>query len=121
MLERMEQISVDEISTESIHFQFPPAPHSGKIVLEASNLGKAYGDNQVFDAVDFLVTKGSKLAFVGRNGEGKTTMAKIIVGELSDYTGNFKVGQGVQIGYYAQNQAAMLDGEKTVFQTIINT
>ena len=118
MLERMEQISVDEVSTESIHFQFPPAPHSGKIVLEASNLGKAYGDNQVFDGVDFLVTKGSKLAFVGRNGEGKTTMAKIIVGELSDYTGNFKVGQGVQIGYYAQNQAAMLDGEKTVFQTI---
>ena len=118
MLERMEQISVDEVSTESIHFQFPPAPHSGKIVLEATNLGKAYGDNQVFDGVDFLVTKGSKLAFVGRNGEGKTTMAKIIVGELTDYTGTFRVGQGVQIGYYAQNQAAMLDGEKTVFQTI---
>ena len=118
MLERMEEITVDEVSTESIHFQFPPAPHSGKIVLEAQHLGKAYGDNQVFDGVDFLITKGSKLAFVGRNGEGKSTMAKIIVGELTDYSGTFKLGQQVQIGYYAQNQAAMLDGEKTVFQTI---
>ena len=118
MLERMEEISVDEVSTESIHFQFPPAPHSGKIVLEAQHLGKAYGDNQVFDGVDFLITKGSKLAFVGRDGEGKSTMAKIIVGELTDYSGTFKLGHQVQIGYYAQNQAAMLDGEKTVFQTI---
>ena len=118
MLERMETINVDEISTESIHFQFPPAPHSGNIVLEAQHLGKAYGDNQVFDGVDLLITKGSKLAFVGRNGEGKSTMAKIIVGELNDYSGVFKLGHQVQIGYYAQNQAAMLDGEKTVFQTI---
>ena len=118
MLEKMEEIKVDEVSTESIHFQFPPAPHSGKIVLEASHLGKAYGNNQVFDNVDFLVTSGTKLAFVGRNGEGKSTLAKIIVGELTDYTGTFKLGHQVQIGYYAQNQAAMLDGEKTVFQTI---
>ena len=118
MLEKMEEVKVDEVSTESIHFQFPPAPHSGKIVLEAAHLGKAYGDNQVFDNVDFLITSGSKLAFVGRNGEGKSTLAKIIVGELNDYTGSFKLGHQVQIGYYAQNQAAMLDGEKTVFQTI---
>ncbi len=118
MLERMESITVDEVSTESIHFQFPPAPHSGKIVMEASSLGKAYGDNQVFGNVDFLITKGAKLAFVGRNGEGKSTLAKIIVGELTDYTGIFRLGHQVQIGYYAQNQAAMLDGEKTVFQTI---
>ena len=118
MLERMEEIKVDEVSTESIHFQFPPAPHSGKIVLEASHLGKAYGDNQVFDDVEFLVTSGTKLAFVGRNGEGKSTLAKIIVGEINDYSGVFKLGHQVQIGYYAQNQAAMLNGEKTVFQTI---
>ena len=118
MLERMEEIKVDEVSTESIRFQFPPAPHSGKIVMEASHLGKAYGDNQVFDNVDYIVKYGSKLAFVGRNGEGKSTMAKIIVGELNDYTGCFRLGQGVQIGYYAQNQAAMLNGEKTVFETI---
>ena len=118
MLERMEGIEVDEVSTENIHFRFPPAPHSGKIALEAAHLGKAYGDNQVFDNVDFLVTSGSRIAFVGRNGEGKSTLAKIIVGEITDYTGVFKLGHQVQIGYYAQNQAAMLDGEKTVFQTI---
>lgn len=118
MLERMETVNVDEVSTESIHFQFLPAPHCGKIVLESHDLGKAYGDNQVFNHVDLIVTKGAKLAFVGRNGEGKSTLAKIIVGELNDYSGEFKLGHQVQIGYYAQNQAAMLDGEKTVFQTI---
>ena len=118
MLERMEKISVDEVSTESIHFQFPPAPHSGKIVVEAKGLGKAYGDNQVFDGVDLLLTAGKKVAFVGRNGEGKATMAKIIVGDINDYTGTFKLGAGVQLGYYAQNQAAMLNLDKTVFETI---
>ena len=114
----MEEIKVDEVSTESIHFQFPPAPHSGKIVVEAQHLGKAYGDNQVFDGVDFLLTAGKKVAFVGRNGEGKSTMAKIIVGDINDYTGTFRLGAGVQLGYYAQNQAAMLNLEKTVFETI---
>lgn len=118
MLERMEKITVDEVSTESIHFQFPPAPHSGKIVVEAQHLGKAYGNNQVFDGVDFLLTSGKKVAFVGRNGEGKTTMAKIIVGDINDYTGTFRLGAGVQLGYYAQNQAAMLNLDKTVFETI---
>ena len=118
MLERMEEIKIDEVSTESIHFQFPPAPHSGKIVVEAQHLGKAYGDNQVFDNVDFLLTAGKKVAFVGRNGEGKSTMAKIIVGDINDYTGTFKLGAGVQLGYYAQNQAAMLNLDKTVFETI---
>lgn len=118
MLERMEEIKVDEVSTESIHFQFPPAPHSGKIVVEAQHLGKAYGDNQVFDNVDLLLTSGKKVAFVGRNGEGKSTMAKIIVGDINDYTGTFRLGAGVQLGYYAQNQAAMLNLDKTVFETI---
>lgn len=118
MLERMETIQVDEVSTESIHFQFLPAPHSGKIVVEAEHLGKAYDEHQVFDNVDMLITSGKKVAFVGKNGEGKSTMAKIIVGDIKDQTGTFKLGHQVQIGYYAQNQAAMLDGEKTVFQTI---
>ena len=118
MLERMETIKVDEVSTESIHFQFPPAPHSGKIVVEAQHLGKAYGDNQVFDGVDFMLTSGRKVAFVGRNGEGKSTMAKIIVGDINDYTGIFRLGTGVALGYYAQNQAAMLNLDKTVFETI---
>ena len=118
MLERMEEITVDEVSTESIHFQFPPAPHSGKIVVEAKQLGKAYGDNQVFDNVDLLLTSGRKIAFVGRNGEGKSTLAKIIVGEINDYTGTFRLGAGVMVGYYAQNQATMLNLNKTVFETI---
>ena len=118
MLERMETIKVDEVSTESIHFQFPPAPHSGKIVIEAQHLGKAYGDNQVFDGVDFTLTSGRKVAFVGRNGEGKSTMAKIIVGDINDYTGTFRLGAGVALGYYAQNQAAMLNLDRTVFETI---
>lgn len=118
MLERMETIRVDEVSTESIHFQFPPALHSGKIVVRTAGLGKAYDGQQVFSSVDMTILKGSKVAFVGRNGEGKTTLARIIVGDLHDYTGECTVGHQVQIGYYAQNQAAMLDGEKTVFQTI---
>ncbi len=118
MLERMEQVQVDEVSSESIHFRFQPAPHSGKIVVEAAGLGKSYGDLRVFEGVDFLLTAGTKAAFVGRNGEGKSTMAKIIVGDLCDYTGAFRLGANVQVGYYAQNQAAMLDGERTVFETI---
>ena len=118
MLERMEKIEVDEVSTESIHFQFPPAPHSGKIVVEAQHLGKAYGANQVFDGVELLLTSGRKVAFVGRNGEGKSTMAKIIVGDINDYTGTFRLGAGVVLGYYAQNQAAMLNLDKTVYETI---
>ena len=118
MLERMEKIAVDEVSTESIHFQFPPAPHSGKIVVECTHLGKAYGTHQVFDGVDLLLTAGKKVAFVGRNGEGKTTLAKILVGDINDYTGSYRLGQGVVLGYYAQNQAAMLNLEKTVYETI---
>ncbi|KWW31993.1 MAG: ABC transporter ATPase [bacterium P3] len=118
MLDRMETVRVDEVSTDSIHFHFQPAPHSGKIVVETQHLGKAYGGHQVFDNVDMLVASGSKVAFVGRNGEGKSTLAKIIVGELTDYSGMFRLGAQVKVGYYAQNQAAMLDGEKTVFQTI---
>ena len=118
MLERMDTITVDEVSTESIHFQFPPAPHSGKIVVETKSLGKAYGAHQVFDGVDLLLTAGKKVAFVGRNGEGKSTMVKVLMGDIDDYSGTFRLGQGVIPGYYAQNQAAMLNLEKTVFETI---
>ena len=118
MLEKMDKISIDEVSTESIHFQFPPAPHSGKVVVEAEHLCKAYGDKEILNDLNFLLPKGSKTAFVGRNGEGKTTLAKIIIGEIGDYSGTFKLGHQVTIGYFAQNQAALLDGEKTVFDTI---
>ena len=118
MLEKMDLTQIDEISSESIHFRFPPAPHSGKIVVEAQSLSKHYGDHCVFSGVDLLITAGSKIAFVGKNGEGKSTLAKILVGDIRDYGGSCKIGHQVVIGYYAQNQAAMLDGERTVFQTI---
>lgn len=118
MLEKMDKVSIDEISTESIHFQFPPAPHSGKVVVEAEHLCKAYGEKVILNDLNFIIPKGSKTAFVGKNGEGKSTLAKIIIGEINDYSGVFKLGHQVSIGYFAQNQAALLDGEKTVFDTI---
>ena len=118
MLEKMDKVSIDEVSTESIHFQFPPAPHSGKVVVEAEHLCKAYGDKVILNDLNFIIPKGSKTAFVGKNGEGKSTLAKIIIGEINDYSGVFKLGHQVSIGYFAQNQAALLDGEKTVFDTI---
>lgn len=118
MLEKMDKVSIDEMSTESIHFQFPPAPHSGKVVVEAEHLCKAYGDKVILNDLNFIIPKGSKSAFVGKNGEGKSTLAKIIIGEINDYSGVFKLGHQVSIGYFAQNQAALLDGEKTVFDTI---
>ena len=117
-LERMDRVTIDEVSTESIRFQFPPAPHSGKIVVEMQNLSKAYGNNHVLNNIDLTILKGTKTAFVGRNGEGKSTLAKIIVGEITDYSGIYKPGHQVTIGYFAQNQAALLDGEATVFETI---
>ena len=117
-LERMDRVTIDEVSAESIRFQFPPAPHSGKIVVEIQHLSKAYDTNRVLDNIDLTVLKGSKTAFVGRNGEGKSTLAKIIVGEIADYSGVYKPGHQVTIGYFAQNQAALLDGEATVFETI---
>ncbi len=117
MLDKMEEIELDDIDRSSIHFRFPPAPHSGKVVLEAINLGKKYDDLTVLKDVNFAVLKGDKLAFVGRNGEGKSTLAKIIVKEL-DFTGTLKYGHNVQIGYFAQNQADYLDLNKTVFETI---
>ena len=118
MLERMDEVTIDEVTTGTIHFQFPPAPHSGKIAIECKGVGKHYGAKKIFSGIELLIESGSRLAFVGRNGEGKTTMARIIVGELNDYEGQLRLGQGVQIGYYAQNQAAMLNGEKTVYETI---
>lgn len=117
-LEKMELITLDEVSTESIRFQFPPAPHSGKIVVEMHGLCKSYGEKKILGNIDLTILKGSKTAFVGRNGEGKSTLAKIIVGEITDYSGIYKPGHQVTIGYFAQNQAALLDGEATVFETI---
>ncbi len=117
LLEKTDIAQVDELDNLSIKFRFPKAPHSGKIVLEANALKKYYGNKEVFSEADFTVIKGEKIAFVGRNGEGKSTMSKIIVGDL-EYEGNLKRGQNVKIGYYAQNQEELLDESKTVFQTI---
>jgi ATP-binding cassette subfamily F protein 3 len=117
LLEKMDKVEIDELDTSSIHFRFNQAPPSGKVVIEAAGLGKKYGDKTVLENLEFSVSRGERLAFVGRNGEGKTTLSRIIVGDL-DHSGHFKLGHNVQIGYYAQNQTELLDGEKTVFQTL---
>jgi len=117
MLEKMDKIEVEDIDNSSIRFKFPPAPHSGRVVVEAVDLIKNYGEKLVLNDINFAINKGESIAFVGKNGEGKTTLSKIIVGEL-DYKGKMQLGHQVIIGYFAQNQAAMLDGEKTVFETI---
>ena len=118
LIEKMELESVDEIDTSSIHFKFPPSPHSGKISLEINHLYKSYGDNHVLNDVNIIIKKGEKIAFVGKNGEGKSTLAKIIVEQIDDFRGECKLGHQLKIGYFAQNQAALLDGELTVFETI---
>ena len=118
LLEKMDKIEIDDIDTSSIHFRFPPAPHSGKVVLETELLNKNYGEKIVLKEVNVLIEKGEKVAFVGKNGEGKSTLSKIIVGETESSGGVCRLGHAVSIGYFAQNQAALLDGEKTVFETI---
>jgi len=116
-LDKMDKIEVDTIDRSAINFSFQEAPPSGKIVVETKELSKAYGDNQVLKDLDFVALKGEKIAFVGKNGMGKSTLSKIIVGEV-DYTGELKLGYNVKMGYYAQNQTDLLDPEKTVFETI---
>ena len=117
MLEKMDVVEPDLIDTTSIHFRFPPAPQSGKVVFEANGLGKSYGDKCVLRDLDFAILKGDAVAFAGRNGEGKTTLSRIIVGEL-DHDGTARLGHNVKIGYFAQNQAQLLNGEITVLQTL---
>ena len=118
-LEKMELIEIDVLDKAKIDFKFPPAPRAGDIVVELKELSKAYGNHLVLDKIDLTVERGEKIAFVGRNGEGKTTLAKIIAGVL-DHTGHKKIGHNVNIGYYAQNQDQMLDPEKTVLETMEN-
>jgi ATP-binding cassette subfamily F protein 3 len=117
MLDRMDRIEVDLMDTTSIHFRFPPAPSSGKVVVEAINYGKSYGSKEVLKPLDLVILKNEFIAFVGKNGMGKTTLAKSIIGELQ-YDGELKLGHNVKIGYYAQNQADLMDENKTVFETI---
>jgi ATP-binding cassette subfamily F protein 3 len=116
-LEKMEEIEIDQLDTSSIHFRFPPAPPSGKVVIEAENLSKHYDSKQVLDNNNFAAIKGDRIAFVGRNGEGKTTLARIIIGAL-EHEGKLRIGYNVITGYYAQNPSEMLDPELTIFDTI---
>ncbi len=116
-LDKIDRIEIDEEDTASMRFYFPPAPRSGKVVVEASGVGKSFGDKKVFDDANFFIETGKKIAFVGKNGEGKTTMTKIIVGEL-EHEGELKIGHNVNLSYFAQNQAEELDKELTVFEAI---
>ena len=116
-LDKVERLEVDEEDNSSINIRFAPAPRSGTVVAEARNLSKSYGSLLVLKNIDFTIERGEKIAFVGRNGEGKTTFSRIIIGE-TDYVGMFKTGHNVKTGYFAQNQDELLDENKTVFQTI---
>ncbi|MBR5324036.1 MAG: ABC-F family ATP-binding cassette domain-containing protein [Muribaculaceae bacterium] len=116
-LAKIERIEVDEVDTSRLNLKFPPAPRSGDFPLIVEEVGKYYGERHIFSNATFTLKRGDKIAFVGKNGEGKTTLVKCITGSV-DYTGNLKIGHNVKIGYYAQNQAQLLDGELTVFDTI---
>ena len=116
-LDKVERIEVDQEDHAVMKVRFPLSVIPGKVVIEAHNVSKSYGDNRVIEGVDLLIERGSKIAFVGQNGQGKSTLAKIIVGEI-DHGGSLKLGHNVQIGYFAQNQSEYLDGEKTVLETM---
>jgi ATP-binding cassette subfamily F protein 3 len=116
-LARLDRIEIEEEDNNSMQFSFPPAPRSGKVSVEANEVGKAFGDNQVFSSVNYFIERGKKVAFVGKNGEGKTTMIRALVGEL-EHEGELKIGHNTEMAYFAQNQAEELDKEKTIFETI---
>lgn len=116
-LDKVDRIEIDEEDTRSLNIKFPPSPRSGTVVFEAIEVSKRYGDLLVLDKVDLKLERGNRIAFVGKNGEGKSTMARIIMQEL-ECTGEHKLGHNVRIGYFAQNQASLLDEELTAFDTI---
>jgi ATP-binding cassette, subfamily F, member 3 len=116
-LEKLDRIEVEEADNSRLKIKFPPAPKSGREVVKAKNITKRYGDLLVLNDIDFNIENGDKVAFIGRNGEGKTTLVKVLLQQV-DYQGDLKIGHNVKIGYFAQNQAQLLDGELTVFQTI---
>lgn len=117
MLEKIEIVQIDEVDTSALNLKFPPAPRSGNYPVITDGLTKSYGDHLVFKDASITIARGEKVAFVGKNGEGKSTMIKAIMGEI-DYEGKLQLGHNCMIGYFAQNQAALLDGELSVFETI---
>ena len=119
MLEKLEIIEIDEVDSSSLRLKFPPAPRAGSYPVVVKELSKKYGDHVVFKDASLVIERGEKVAFVGRNGEGKSTMIKAIMKEI-DVEGSLELGHNVQIGYFAQNQAALLDENITVFDTIDN-
>lgn len=118
-LDKIERIEVDEEDNSAIKLRFPPAPRSGTVVVEARSLSKSFGTHHVLNKVSLVITRGEKVAFVGRNGEGKTTFSRVIIGELG-FEGSLKIGHNVRIGYFAQNQDELLDENLTVLETIDN-
>jgi len=118
-LEKIVPIEVDEVDNSRLRLKFPPAPRSGDFPLIVENVGKTYGDHQVFDHAEFTLRRGDKVAFVGKNGEGKSTLVKCIMGQIP-FTGSLVIGHNVKIGYFAQNQAQLLDESISVFDTIDN-
>lgn len=116
-LEKMDRIEVEAEDNQVMSVNFPISVHPGKVTIEAEHVHKAYGDNQVLDDINLMIERQSKIAFIGQNGQGKSTLAKIIVGQL-EHEGELKLGHNVQLGYFAQNQADYLDGNKTVFETM---
>ncbi|NKI27330.1 ABC-F family ATP-binding cassette domain-containing protein [Arenibacter sp. 6A1] len=117
MLEKLQIIEIDEIDTSALKLRFPPAVRSGDYPVTAESLSKSYGDHVVFKDANLSISRGEKVSFVGRNGEGKSTMIKAIMGEL-DFEGTCELGHNVKVGYFAQNQASLLDPELTIFQTV---
>jgi len=118
MLEKIVPIEVDEVDTSALKLKFPPSPRSGQYPVVVTDLSKAYGDHVVFKDANLVIERGQKVAFVGKNGEGKSTMIKAIMKEIDFDGGKLEVGHNAQIGYFAQNQASLLDGDLTIFETI---
>ena len=117
-LDKLERIEVEEEDLATMNIKFPPAPRSGQIVAEIKGVGKAFGSHRVFSGAEFTIHKGDKIALVGRNGEGKTTFDRILIGQTEPTEGTVRLGANVSIGYYAQNQDDLMDGDFTVYATL---
>ena len=115
-LDKLERIEVENDDVSKFNIRFQPSVQPGKVIFEAQNLGKAYGKKQIFDKVDFIVERGARIALLGQNGQGKTTLAKILAGDITDFSGEWNLGHNVNIGYFAQNQEEVLTPDKTVLQ-----